>query len=114
MVDFLASMKINHLQLYFEGAPFPYPSFPDMWMEASVLTGEEVLRLDAYCKERFIDLVPTQNTFGHMEQWLYDGAYLELAECPEGFVSPMNNQFCQWPQSVNPLNPDSFAHVRKM
>lgn len=114
MVDFLASMKINHLQLYFEGAPFPYPSFPDMWTEASVITGEEILRLDDYCKERFIDLVPTQNTFGHMGQWLYDGTYLELAECPDGFVNPMNNQFCPWPQSVNPLNPDSFAHVRTM
>ena len=114
LVDFLASFKINHLQLYFEGAPFPYPSFPDMWTEASVITGEEILLLDKYCRERFVELVPTQNTFGHMGQWLYDGGYLELAECPEGFMNPMNQQFCPWPQSVNPLDENSFRHVSKM
>ena len=28
LVDLLASMKINHLELYIEGIPFEYPSFP--------------------------------------------------------------------------------------
>jgi len=114
MVDFLASVKINHLQLYFEGAPFPYPSFPDMWTKASVLTGEEIVLFDKYCKDRFIDLVPTQNTFGHMGSWLNQGKYAALAECPDGFINPIDNKFWPDPLCLNPLDEKSIQHVTTM
>src|SRR5690606_11763612 len=64
LVDRLASWKINQLQLYTEHT-FAYRHHPEVWAKASPLTGEEILRLDAYCRERFIELVPNQNSFGH-------------------------------------------------
>jgi hypothetical protein len=56
--------------------------------QASPMTAEEILRLDAYCRARFVELVPNQNSFGHFEQWLKHPEYRHLAECPDGFEYP--------------------------
>jgi hypothetical protein len=80
LVDELASLKINRLQLYVEHT-FAYRAHPLVWAEASPLTGAEIEALDAYCGERFIELVPNQNSFGHMERWLKRPEYAHLAEC---------------------------------
>ena len=69
LVDLLASWKINQLQLYTEHT-FAYRNHPIVWADASPMTGEEILALDAYCRERFIELVPNQNSYGHMTPWL--------------------------------------------
>lgn len=42
------------------------------------------MQLDAYCRSRYIDLVPNQNSFGHMTRWLTHDEYRPLAEAPEG------------------------------
>jgi hypothetical protein len=83
LVDRLSSWKINQLQLYTEHT-FAYRNHPKVWAEASPVTGEDILALDAYCQERFVELVPNQNTFGHMARWLCHPAYRHLAECPDG------------------------------
>ncbi len=110
LTDWLASMKINHLELYFEGVPFEYPSFPHMWQGMDIMTGEDILALDAFCRARFIELVPTQNHFGHMDKWLYR-EYRHLAECPDGFHHGEN--FLPHPRCLNPLDPESetFVHT---
>ena len=76
--------KYNQLQLYMEGVPFEYPSFPNMTKNRELLTGEELFLIDKYCKERMIELVPCQNHFGHMRPWVQTD-YNYLAECPGGF-----------------------------
>ena len=81
-IDLLASLKVNRLQLYVEHT-FAYPQHPLVWRDASPLTGAEFERLDAYAKERFIELVPNQNSFGHMERWLKLPEYAPLAEVAE-------------------------------
>jgi hexosaminidase len=53
------------------------------------MTGEEILALDRFCRDRFIDLVPNQNSFGHMHRWLMHPQYRHLAEVPEGFDFPL-------------------------
>ena len=83
LVDMFASWKINQLQLYTEHT-FAYHKHPTVWAEASPMSGAEILVLDAYCRERFIELVPNQNTFGHMRRWLVHDQYRPLAECPNG------------------------------
>jgi len=82
LVDELASWKINRLQLYIEHT-FAYRGHKTVWAHASPLTGDEVEALDAYCRERFIELVPNQNSFGHMERWLKHPEYADLAEVRE-------------------------------
>ena len=42
-------------------------------------------KIDQYCRDRFIQLVPNLNSFGHFERWLRHEPYKKLAECPKGF-----------------------------
>ena len=83
LVERMASLKLNVLQLYTEHT-FAYPGHETVWGEASPLTPAEIRALDAFCAERGVELVPNQNSFGHMERWLRHPAYRALGELPEG------------------------------
>lgn len=113
MIDRIAALKFNHLELYMEGAPFAYPSFPEMWEGADVLTGDELMTIDAYCKERFIDFVPNHNTFGHMTEWLKK-LPREMAICPDGFYYEPWGAHFPHPTSLNPYDERSIDLVRRM
>jgi len=67
LIDLLASWKINQVQLYMEHT-FAYANHGEVWEHASPFTADEICILDAFCRERFVDLVPNQNSFGHMER----------------------------------------------
>ncbi len=111
LVDLLASWKVNQLQLYTEHT-FAYRHHPEVWAEASPMTGEEILALDAYCRERFIELVPNQNSFGHMRRWLVHDRYRDLAECPHGCDTDWG--YFEEPFSLNPLDPRSLDLLRSL
>ena len=82
----LADLKFNHLELYIEGFSFAYPSFKKLWEgKETPITGEEIQTLDSFCRAHFIDLVPNQNSLGHMMAWLATDEYKDLAECPNGY-----------------------------
>lgn len=112
VVDILSAIKINELQLYVEGFSFAYESFPQVWQDRTPITGEEIKLLDKYCKDRFIELIPNQNCFGHMGHWLEREEFRHLAECPEGF------QLDRWdylgPHCLDPQNPETFEFVKKL
>lgn len=112
LVDLLASFKVNQLQLYTEHT-FAYRGHEAVWQDGSPMTPDEVRRLDAYCRERFVELVPNQNTFGHMERWLKHEPYRGLAECPDGFEWPWGGRF-DGGFSLNPLDPRSIALVEDL
>lgn len=110
LVDMLAGWKVNQLQLYTEHT-FAYQRHPEVWAKASPLTGEEILRLDAYCKDRFIDLVPNQNSFGHMHRWFSHPQYYPLGE-----LAGMENK-SWWGRgsfSLCPGDPGSLALVQSL
>ncbi|MGQ9856076.1 MAG: beta-N-acetylhexosaminidase [Fervidobacterium sp.] len=109
LIDKLAYLKINQLQLYTEHT-FAYKNHRVVWEGYSPLTAEEVRELDEYCKERFIELVPNQNTFGHMAKWLIHDEYKHLAEAPDGFETPWGTKFLQ-PFSLSPAVPESIKLV---
>lgn len=111
LIDMLAGWKINQVQLYTEHT-FAYRNHPDVWARASPLTGEEALTLDAYCKERFIDLVPNQNSFGHMHRWLIHPRYASLAEIHGEFQAPWG--MMQGPFSLAPEDPGSIELIRSL
>ncbi len=111
LVDLLASWKINQLQLYTEHT-FAYRNHRAVWAEASPMTAEEILALDAYCRERYIELVPNQNSFGHMQRWLQHADYNHLAECPDGFVSLWGEQMGAF--TLDPNDPGSLKLVREL
>ncbi|MBM3290353.1 MAG: hypothetical protein FJY92_09400, partial [Candidatus Hydrogenedentes bacterium] len=69
LVDLFASWKYNQIQLYTEHT-FAYRNHPTVWHDASPMTPAQVRDLDAYCRARYIQLVPNQNSFAHMGRWL--------------------------------------------
>ncbi len=87
LVDLLSVCKINQFQLYTEHT-FAYPGHEIVWGDASPMTAEDVRLLDAYCRDRYVELVPNQNSFGHFERWLRHPEYHYLAEAPGGFSYP--------------------------
>lgn len=105
LIDLLASFKINHVELYTEHT-FAYRHHREVWAQSGAYTGEDMLVLDAYCRERFIELVPNQNSFGHLNRWLSLPAYQDLAEAPEGFTNPWGGRH-NGPASLNPAHPGS-------
>lgn len=105
LVDQLAEWKINQLQLYTEHT-FAYRNHREVWENASPMTGEQILELDAYCRERFMELVPNQNSFGHLTRWLVHPRYQHLAEAPNGCETVGGWQ--EDPFSLCPLEPGSL------
>lgn len=111
IVDWLEILKYNHLELYVEGFSFEYKSFPEVLSALNYLTVVEYQALEAYCMERGIDLVPNQNGFGHMSEWLKRAEFKDLAETPDGFFIWGAHRE---PSTLNPLNPRSFELVSQM
>ena len=105
LVDRLAEWKLNHLELYTEHT-FAYRNHREVWAQASPMTAEDILALDAYCRERFVELVPNQNSFGHLSRWLNLPRYRGLAEAPDGFDFPWGSR-ASGPFSLNPSHPGS-------
>jgi len=101
LINTLAEWKINQFQLYTEHT-FAYKNHEVVWKDYSPMTAEQIRELDSYCKKRFIDLVPNQNSFGHFERWLKHPEYKKLAEVPE------------IPHSLNPENPDSIKLIEEL
>ncbi len=86
LIDEMAWLKMNQLQLYTEHT-FAFKKHETVWKGASPLTREDIQELDAYCRARYIELVPNFNSFGHLERWLKHPAYQHLAEHPEPFTN---------------------------
>jgi hypothetical protein len=108
LVDMLASWKLNQLQLYMEHT-FAYEGHETVWAKASPFTKSEILALDAFCRERFVELVPNQNSFGHMQRWVNHERYRPLAECPNGFEHPWNPK--KEPYGLCPTDPASLQFL---
>ena len=111
LIDRLASMKVNQVQLYFEHT-FAYRNHPDVHAEASPITADEVVALDAFCRARHVELVPNQNCLGHMNRWLAHERYRPLAIAPDGFVDPYG--MSRPPMTIEPGNPGSLALIREL
>jgi hexosaminidase len=111
LVDMLAAWKINQLQLYTEHT-FAYRNHPVVWAQASPFTGQEIMALDEYCRQRHIELVPNQNSLGHMHRWLIHPRYAPLAEVREGYQAPWG--YVEGPYSLCPTDPSSLDLVRSL
>ena len=84
LIDLLAQLHVNEFQLYIEHT-YAFREHKTIWENSSPLTPQEIQQIDHYCSERFIELVPNLNSFGHFERWLCHDDYKHLAECPDGF-----------------------------
>lgn len=104
LIDQLAGLKYNQLQLYIEHT-FAFPGHAIVWGDASPLTAEDIRFLDTYAAERAIELVPNFNSFGHFERWLRHPEYFKYAECPYGWRRP-DGHGMPWGSTLSP-SPES-------
>ena len=110
VVDILSRFRYNQLQLYMEHS-FAYEGHEEVWEEADPITPAEVAKLQAYCEMQGIELVPCQNTFGHMERWLVHPRYNQLARFPKGGAMTPWGTVKKFPTTLDPRNPGSIALV---
>jgi len=106
----LAGFKINELQLYMEHT-FAYKRHREVWRGWSPLTGREIQRLDAHCTRLGIDLVPNQNSFGHLRYFLAHKKLKSLAEVPEPYPS-QDGTFLRHPSTLAPLHRGTIPFLR--
>jgi hypothetical protein len=106
LIDLWAELKLNQAQLYTEHT-FAYSGHEVVWKDASPITPAEAEELDRYCLERAMELVPNQNSFGHMERWLRHPEYRQLADATGGFPDPWGGWRTE-PTTLNPLDPGSI------
>lgn len=111
LVEMMASLKLNELQLYTEHT-FAYRNHSLVWEQASPMTADEIRELDALCARHHIDLVPNQNSFGHFERWLRHKPYKPLAECPRGAKFPWGRM--EYPFSLSPAVPGALELLSEM
>jgi hypothetical protein len=111
LIDRLASWKVNHVQLYMEHT-FAYPGHEEVWAAASPFRPDEIRGLDAFCRERFVELAPNQNCLGHFERWLAHDRYRPLAIRPDGWTDARGRH--RPPTTLEPSNPGSLALVRSL
>lgn len=109
LIDWLSGLKINQLQLYTEHT-FAYRRHRTVWKDASPLTAAEIRRLDRFCRDRGIELVPNQNCFGHMERWLKHPRYRPLAETTRPWRDPWG-RVRTTPSTLCPVDPRSLRLV---
>ena len=110
LAERLADFKINELQLYTEHT-FAYRDFKSVWSGWGALTAEEIRKLDVRCRELGIDLVPNQNSFGHLRYFLEHPRLKRLAEVVEPYEDA-SGEFIRRPSTLAPNNPGTLPFLR--
>ncbi len=112
LVDTMTDYKLNSLQLYVEHA-YEFKEYSEV-RALGYMTKEEILALDEYCYDNFIDLIPSLSTFGHLYHLLECEKYKHLCEL-DGFV-PKSHHFLERMahHTINPLNDESFELIKSL
>src|SRR5688500_5409294 len=111
----LAMFKMNMHSLYIEHV-FGSTSHPLIAPEGGALTHAEIREMVAYARRYHVELVPQQQTFGHLHKALRLEKYNELAEVPYGDVlSPQAEGtyelIADWYEELDELFPGRFFHI---
>ncbi len=113
IADMLSYFKMNSLQLYVEDA-FTFKELEGIATEENALTPEEILELDEYCYNRFIDLVPSLATFGHLFTLLQSDRYYEISELGRHKMTRNYWLERQWHHTVDVYNPKTIQVIGSM
>jgi len=110
-----ASFKLNMHSFYMEHT-FSSSEHPLIGPAGGSLTPDEIRDLAAYAKRYHIELVPEQQTFGHLHKALKLEKYNELAETPYGDVLSPEQEgsyklVADWYRELNDLFPGRFFHI---
>lgn len=113
IADMLSYFKMNSLQLYVEDA-FTFKELEGISTAENALTPEEILELDDYCYDRFIDLVPSLSTFGHLFTLLQSDRYCDICELGQHEITRNYWLERQWHHTVDVYNPKTIRVIGSM
>ena len=113
LIDDLAFFKYNSLQLYVEHV-YEFKETSNIIERTGYITKEELKELDAYCKQNFIDFVPSLSTFGHMYEILMDNQYKHLCVLKDYIKEPNEWANRQMHHTIDPTNPQSIELVKSL
>ena len=110
-----AFFKLNMHSFYMEHT-FASESHPLIGPPGGSLTPPEIRELVVYARRFHVELVPEQQTFGHLHKALRLEKYADLAETPYGDVLSPQQQgsyklVADWYRELNELFPGQFFHI---
>ncbi len=113
LVDKMAYLKLNSLQLYVEHT-FEFKECRGLNEDKGCFTADEIRELDAYCKENFIDFIPSIATFGHLFELLEQDEFKELRVLSDYEAKPnfWNDRMAH--HTINPLLPKSIEVIKSL
>ncbi len=113
LIDEMAYYKLNSLQLYVEHT-FEFKEFADSIVRTGYLSASELREIDAYCREHFIEFIPSLATFGHLYELLEKEEYRHLREI-EDFESSLffwENRMRH--HTIDPTKEESFELIKSL
>ena len=113
LVDKMAYFKMNSLQLYVEHT-CELKEYDGVYQKEGYITKEELKELDHYCKERYIDFIPSLSTFGHLYELLEKEEYKHL-----NVLENYRKDSLRWHQrmkhhTINPEKEESFELIKSL
>lgn len=111
VIDLLSSLKYNHLELYVEGFSLESTKYLETIKDGNYLTFAEYEELEDYAYEHFIDLVPNENGFGHMQDWLQLDELKHLSEVDDLFEMWGSKRTSS---TLDVTNPESIEFVKSL
>lgn len=112
LIDNMAYYKLNSLQLYVEHV-FEFEEYRDLRETRGFLTKEDIKEIGAYCKENFIDFIPSLSTFGHLGELLLQEKFEHLRVLKE-FDNPNFWDLRTEHFTIDPLHPESIEVIKSL
>ena len=113
LIDRLAYLKINSLQLYVEHV-YDFLECGEDIKSRGFLTQSEIKEIDDYCKQNFIDFIPSLSSFGHMYEILSQPEYKHLSVLQNYLPKPNEWLNRMEHHTINPLLPESEILVKSL
>ncbi len=113
LIEQMAYYKLNSLQLYVEHT-FEFKEYKKLNETTGYLTAEELKEIDEYCKENFIEFIPSLSTFGHLYELLEQEEYKHLRvkkdfeRIPNFWYSRMKHH------TIDPTNSESIEIIKSL
>lgn len=113
LIDQMAYYKMNSLQIYVEHV-YEFEECRELNERFGYYTKEEMQELDTYCKERFIDFIPSLSAFGHMYELLELDKYRHLRVLKNEKPSENRWNARMEHHTLDPLLPESEKLVQSL
>jgi len=113
LIDQMAYYKLNSLQLYVEHT-FEFEEYKQIKAATGYLTKEELREMGNYCRENFIEFIPSLSTFGHLYELLEQPQYWHLRVRKDYEPRPNLWHARMRHHTIDPEDPQSIALVESL